>query len=88
MISISGKNEVRVYATKRRIVTFKYQFPYFNASQFILEHYGPEELAEGDGRRSICPPDERRGPDMRRKEVQREVEVVNGWGQATIYDDL
>lgn len=39
----------------------------------------------GDEADALLIPEERQGSDRRRKEVQREVEVVKGWGQATIY---
>lgn len=79
---------------------------------YILEHDGPEELADGDflsqaelqkilrkeqrGRQrkthdeadASLTPETCQDSDRRRKEVQREVKVVKGWGQTTIYGDL
>ncbi|WVO22418.1 uncharacterized protein IAS62_003748 [Cryptococcus decagattii] len=65
---LSGNNMWRstVY-TRQNAELLRWKTTSINA--FILEQYGSEELAEGNGRRSICPPDERPGSDMRRQEV-------------------
>ncbi|KAE8538300.1 hypothetical protein D1P53_005642 [Cryptococcus gattii VGV] len=55
--------------------------------QEILREEQRRQREMADEASALLTPEERRGPDRRRKEVQREVEVVNGWGQATIYGD-
>lgn len=55
--------------------------------QEILREEQRRQREMEDEASALLTPEERRGPDRRRKEVQREVEVVIGWGQATIYGD-
>lgn len=51
----------------------------------ILEEEQRRQRKMSDEADALLIPEERQGSDRRRKEVQREVEVVKGWGQATIY---
>ncbi|KAL0250405.1 hypothetical protein I308_102578 [Cryptococcus tetragattii IND107] len=52
--------------------------------QGILREEQRRQREMEDEASALLTPEERRGLNRRRKEVQREAEVVNGWGQATM----
>lgn len=54
--------------------------------QILREEQRRQREMENEGS-ALLTPEERQGPDRWRKEVQRKLEVVNRWSQATIYGD-